>query len=97
MKTGQLLVSEEINDFVPDPYSEVYCADLDNDGRDEFVARSGNGLVCVRADQAAGPRVKWSVSLPAAPSQFTIADADNDGWLDILYTGDDGHVHCLGR
>jgi hypothetical protein len=37
------------------------------------------------------------VPLPAAASQLTIADADNDGFLDILYTGSDGYVHCLGR
>jgi hypothetical protein len=97
MKTGKLLASETLSGPVPDVSAELYCADLDGDGRDEFLARAGNALVCLRGDSAAGPRMKWTVALPAAPSQLTIADADNDGWLDVLYTGSDGFVHCLGR
>jgi hypothetical protein len=97
MKTGQLLVSEELKGVVPDSTAEVYCADIDGDGRDEFLTRAGDRLICVRGDRGKGPRLKWSVRLPAVASQLTIADADNDGFLDILYTGSDGYVHCLGR
>ena len=25
------------------------------------------------------------------------AEADNDGHPDVIYTGTDGYVHCLGR
>jgi hypothetical protein len=71
--------------------------DIDGDGRDEFLTVAGTRLICVRGDQAPGPRLKWSVPLPAAASQLTIADADNDGFLDILFTGSDGYIYCLGR
>src|SRR5207302_10568629 len=97
MKTGKLLVAGTGQGLPIDPTGEVYCADVDGDGRDEFLTRAGNLLVCVRGDRAPGPRLKWSVPLPASPSQLTMADADNDGFLDILYTGSDGYVHCLGR
>jgi hypothetical protein len=67
------------------------------DGGDEFLTVAGNRLICVCGDRGPGPRLKWSVPLPATASQLTIADADNDGFLDILYTGSDGYVHCLGH
>jgi hypothetical protein len=97
MKTGKRLVSQEIKGLVPSPTAEVYCADIDGDGSDEFLTTAGNRLICLRGGRAPGPRLKWSVPLPASPSQLTIADVDNDGWLDILYTGSDGYLHCLGR
>jgi hypothetical protein len=97
MKTGKLLVSEEFKGLAPAETAQVYCADIDGDGRDEFLTVAGNRLICVRGDRAPGPRLKWSVPLPAAASHLTIADADNDGFLDVLYTGSDGCVHCLGR
>jgi hypothetical protein len=97
MKTGKRLVSEEIHDLPPDPTPEVYSADIDGDGRDEFLTVAGDRLICVRGDRARGPRLKWSVKLPTVASNLTIADADNDGRLDILYTGSDGYLHCLGR
>jgi outer membrane protein assembly factor BamB len=97
MKTGKLLVSEELNGMAPDATAEVTSADIDGDGRDEFLTVAGTKLICVRGDGAPGPRLMWSVSLPAYPSRLTIADADNDGFVDILYTGSDGYVHCLGH
>jgi hypothetical protein len=97
MKSGKPLVSEELKGLTPAETAQVYCADIDGDGTDEFLTVAGNRLICVRGDQGPGPRLKWSVPLPASASQLTIADTDNDGFLDILYTGSDGYVHCLGR
>jgi hypothetical protein len=97
MKSGKRLVSEELKGITPAETAQVYCADIDGDGTDEFLTVAGNRLICVRGDQGPGPRLKWSVALPASASQLTIADADNDGFLDVLYTGSDGYVHCLGR
>lgn len=69
------------------------AAVFDGDGK---VASQSDLLICVRGDRRTGPRLKWKVRPPTAASEFAFADADNDGHGEIVYTGTDGFVHCVG-
>jgi hypothetical protein len=96
MRDGKLIATETIDGATPGGLYQVCCADIDADGSDEFLTLTGGQLICLRGDRAEGPRLKWSLRLPTTASELAIADADNDGWLDILYTGTDGYLRCLG-
>jgi hypothetical protein len=95
MRDGRLVQSERV-DIDPGDFGRLYCADLDNDGQEEFLTATAQEIVCLKAGSTPGPRIKWRMPLPTAASQPIIADADSDGWLDLLYTGADGCVHILG-
>jgi outer membrane protein assembly factor BamB len=76
------------------PRVPVYSADIDGDGRDEFLFAVGKTLVAVNGkDGAANP--VWQVELPAAPGNLAFADVDRDGKLEILCIGADSTLYCL--
>jgi hypothetical protein len=97
MKTGKPVVAEELQGVRPDSTAQVICADIDGDGRDDFLTTGGQRLLCIRGDAGPGPRVKWSLPIPSAASDLLVADVDGDGKLDILFTGTDGYLYCVGR
>jgi len=94
MRNGKRLTAGGVG-VDPGAYQVLYCADVDGDGQDEFLAVAGDRLICVGLDPNGRPVVKWSFAVPGATGPLTIADADNDGLLDILYTGTDGCIHVL--
>jgi len=81
----------------PGGYASVYAADINGDGDDEFLTVAGVTLLCIGHEESAGWRLEWQMALAGDTGPLTIADADNDGWLDIVYTTADGYVRCLGK
>ncbi len=80
---------------VPDgPYAGVISADLDGDGRDEFLFAANDRVIAVGADEGTG-EVLWQVKLPGRVSEPSFADVDNDGRGEILVTCGDGKLYCL--
>jgi outer membrane protein assembly factor BamB len=77
------------------PYAGVVSADLDADGRDEFLFGANDRVVAVGGHEAAGG-VVWEVKLPGRVSEPTFADVDGDGLGEILVTCGDGRLCCLG-
>ncbi|MFC1718100.1 hypothetical protein ACFL6S_30870 [Candidatus Poribacteria bacterium] len=75
-------------------YAGTISADVDGDGRDEFLFAAGNQLVAVEAAGDNG-RILWQVELPARISEPIFADVDGDGYGEILLTCEDGMLYCL--
>jgi outer membrane protein assembly factor BamB len=73
----------------------VAAANIDGRGGDEIIYPSGNTLVAVTGDRAAG-RVLWTWQAPAALSLPAIADVDGDGLAEIVVQDAAGTVYCLG-
>lgn len=96
LRNGQSAGQAEIG-HDPGGYASMYAADINGDGDDEFLTVAGAMLLCIGHDPQAKWRLEWKTQLAGDTGPLTIADADNDGWLDILYTTGDGCLRCLGR
>ena len=75
-------------------------ADIDNDGRDEYIVSKGyyggNSLYAVEANQAGTTgQILWSKSLPAAIGAPAIAKLN--GQMQIVVVCQNGYVYGLGR
>ena len=70
------------------PASDVIIvADLDNDLRSDLVANTAEGIECLYG----GGERRASIAKGAQKiASFTLADYDNDGWLDVLAAGEGG-------
>lgn len=72
-------------------------ADLDGDGCDELLLRTGPntlGAVCARNGE---PQLLWQVSLPAAPVQTLVADMKGDGEAALVISCADGTILGMGK
>src|SRR5207302_8984542 len=78
------------------PSLEVYTADIDGDGRDEFLFARGTTLYAVNGKDNKPNRV-WQTDLPSAPGNLVFADVDRDGKTEILFIGTDSTVYCMDR
>lgn len=76
------------------PTVPVYSADIDADGRDEFLLSSGTVLHAV-GERDGEPQPLWQLELPAQPGDLALADVDGDGAIEILFIGDDSALYCL--
>ena len=76
------------------PNVSVYSADIDGDGREEFLFAVGQTLFAV-GERDGAPRLVWQVDLPAKPGDLALADVDADGKLEILFIGSDSVLYCL--
>ena len=76
------------------PTVSVYSADIDGDGRDEFLFTVGRTLYSV-GERDGAPVLMWQVDLPATPGDLALADVDADGKLEILFIGSDSVLYCL--
>ena len=69
-------------------------ADINTDGRDEALFVLGSTLYCVGTPKpGADGALLWKLDLPASLSPPTIADADGDGWAEVILVGADGFVY----
>lgn len=69
------------------PCTDTVTADLDGDGRDEFLFGIGNSLQCL-----GNKGFKWALNLKAVPGEIALADTDRDGRLEIVIVTNDGYV-----
>ena len=69
-------------------------ADIDSDGRDEFLYSLGSNEV-IALDNDAPDHILWRVPLSATPDTPVIADIDNDGLAEIIVSTYDGYLNIL--
>ena len=79
------------------PISDFISADLDGDGKMEFLCGSGSGNLLALKERAGECSVLWSLDLGRTVGSPVIADVDGEGRPEILAPTEDGLLHCLGR
>ena len=73
-------------------------ADLDGDGSDEAVFSIGDTLYAVGASRDGRKgEIRWELKLPGRLGPPIIADADDDGKLEIILVCADGYVYGIGQ
>lgn len=78
-------------------FTSTVTADIDGDGRDEFLVGVDRRVVAVGETAEGDGAIHWKCELPATPTTPTIADTDGDGLAELIVMGDDGVVYCLDR
>jgi len=71
--------------------SDVATADVDGDGRPEFIA-GGSFLAAIKALDEKSGKVLWEVPVPGGARSPAIADVDGDGSAEIIVGCGDGKV-----
>ena len=71
--------------------SDVVTADVDGDGRCEFVV-GGNALLAIKAVSDDRGEVLWQLPLPGGSRTPAIADVDGDGLCEIVVGCGDGMI-----
>jgi len=80
---------------LPDnPRVPIYSADINSDGKDEFLFCVGTQLYAVNGGADSG-NIVWQTQLPSAPGNLALADVDADGKIEILFIGRDSVLYCL--
>lgn len=72
-------------------WTDVVTADVDNDGRPEFIA-GGSALAAIKALNEKSGKVLWEVPVPGGARSPAIADIDGDGFGEIVVGCGDGKV-----
>jgi len=80
-----------------DSFSNCACADIDNDGRREFVYADGSVLLAVGAPKARADPILWQIDVGANVEVIAVADADGDGFCEILVACEDGNLYCISQ
>ena len=76
------------------PRVPLYTADIDGDGKDEFLFAVSAELFAVNSEAGSG-HIVWRAQLPSAPGNLAMADVDGDGKIEILFIGADSVMYCL--
>lgn len=79
---------------VPESAS-VVAADVDGDGRDEFLVGLPDGRLLAVGETPFGPAARWEVQFSALAGNPIVADLDGDGVGEIIVATADGFVHVL--
>jgi outer membrane protein assembly factor BamB len=72
----------------------VVSADLDGDGRDEFLVGTPKGELYALSESAAG-HLLWKKSFEGGIREAIVADVDSDGIAEIIVELEDGSIHIL--
>lgn len=76
--------------------SGVVAADLDGDGRAEFLLGTADGrLIALRGGKDVAERKLWELNFPAALGAPVVCDADGDGLMEVLVGCADGNLYCV--
>jgi hypothetical protein len=74
----------------------VVAADLDGEGRPEFLLSTADGrLIALRGGADARRRILWELTFPAALGMPIVCDVDGDGQMAILVSCADGRLYCV--
>ena len=73
--------------------NKIMC-DINNDGKDEIVFGTRNGMVYVLNNES---KLLWNYKIPNAKliSKVVAEDIDNDKRKEIVFGTENGNVHCL--
>ena len=72
----------------------VVSADLDGDGRDEFLIGTPKGDLYA-LDEDGGGHVLWKLTFEYGIREAIVADVDGDGMAEIIVELEDGSIHIL--
>ena len=72
----------------------VVSADLDGDGRDEFLIGTPKGDLFA-LDESGNGHVLWKLTFEYGIREAIIADVDGDGIAEVIVELDDGSIHIL--
>jgi hypothetical protein len=76
--------------------SAIVSADVDGDGKPEFVFGTRDGrLIALRGGADVPERRVWELAFPASLGMPVICDADGDGEMEILVSCADGNLYCV--
>ncbi|HZP81324.1 MAG TPA: FG-GAP-like repeat-containing protein [Chthonomonadaceae bacterium] len=76
--------------------SAVVSADVDGDGKPEFVFGTRDGrLIALRGGAESSRRKLWELTFPAALGMPVVCDADGDAQMEILVSCADGNLYCV--
>lgn len=88
--TGEIIWNNHVENEVADfhAYHAGAVADIDNDGKQEYVVGSFSGIV--QAIKVEDGSELWTVNIPQSNfSAISIADLDDDGVLEIIFNNND--------
>ena len=76
--------------------TSVVAADIDGDGRDEFIVGLPDGrLLCIGEGDDAQGLIEWSVAFDVAVANPIVVDLDGDGIAELVVATADGQVRWL--
>ena len=76
--------------------TSIVAADIDGDGRDEFIVGLPDGrLVGIGESPDGAGRIKWSLRFDAAVANPIVVDLDGDGVAELVVATADGQVRWL--
>jgi outer membrane protein assembly factor BamB len=78
------------------PRVPVVSADINEDGREEFLFAIQTMLFAVNG-RSGVPDVIWKTELPSPPGDLTLADVNRDGRTELLFIGADSVLYCLSH
>ena len=74
-------------------HTDVVSADIDGNGRDEFLYGSGTTIFCLGLEEGELRRL-WTLDLTARTSDLALADLNGDDVLDLAVTTTDGYLRA---
>jgi len=77
--------------------TDIISADVNNDGRPDFLFGTQDGRLCaVSGDAKEGGRFLWQLNLGFELASPIVADADGDGRAEILVVAANGVLYAVG-
>src|SRR5262249_61889059 len=73
----------------------VVSADLDGDGRDNFLMGLPNGDLIALDERNGAPVLLWKLTFEAGVREAIVADLDGDGLAEIAVELEDGTIRVL--
>jgi hypothetical protein len=78
-------------------FQGAVVADIDGDGADELLHRTGAGVLSALNLRENGGKLLWTVKLPANTVNTIVTDVGGDGKPELVAACTDGSVVALGK